>query len=201
MGRGEREWAERENLYREEIDWESITPHPGLLDLNSNMAHGGLELSDQAVGMVQRISYFRGLCFELSGDVQQPKDARYFGIEHMIAQFRYAHVHPIPWNMDQRYFKSWVSEFWHESGCGFTPGVEPGASEDDDNYVWRYFKEAISQPSEERQLRITELSINILFLEGSCGDPHGSADHCDSWSTNGVTLLHLLQGLHAWDED
>ena len=193
------------NLKAKHIDWSSVEPPPAYLELVTDQ--GGLELSDKGAAIAKRIDRFDGLYFELFSEVKQPRGPRYFGFEQTVATFK--HRYGIAHQDADNDFDAFSLMLWHNSGRGFSPDREQGDEEDgeDEEELWKHFREALAQPAEERQMRITEFTLFARYWGVSDEEPEDTSacedeepEACED-KKGGVTLLHLLEGLRAWDED
>ena len=89
------------------------------------------------------------------------------------------------------------NRFWKDSGWGFNredPDREP-EEEEDGSEVWQHFRRALAQPAEAKQMHITEFSL-IAWQQ----EQNGASQFSYRSGEHQVSLLHLLEGLRAWEE-
>ena len=169
-------------------DVEPPEPGRGILDIHTN--EDGLDLTPQGADVVRRrIEGFQGLYFQISADVAQPRDARYFGYRDMVAAFR-AHVRGQPYSHND--FNIFACDFWEGRGNDSELDDASDGSEDEER-LRPHFSRALAQPAEAQRPRVSE-----FYLSAWQNAMDDTTEFCNG-DNNGVTLLHLLQELRAWD--
>ena len=147
--------------------------------------------------MARRIEDFHALYFKISVHIAEPRDAQFFGYQDMIAAYRTKYGN-LPYSeASVRFdagFKGFRHNFWKGRGNDYNLDDSAARFEDEDN-LKQHFLKALAQPMEAKQKYIPKVSLSAC--QGyddmyGCDYPFGDGD-------GGVTLLHLVQELYAWD--
>ena len=125
----------------------------------------------------------------LTAEVARPRDAQYFGYRDMVEAFRASYGGQRVSMVDFDHFRQ---RFWE--GQGDKLHLDDSADEsDDEDLVKKHFRKALAQPTEATQMRISKFTLAAWVNE-----PNGASPF---FTSEGVTLLHLLQELRAWDDE